>query len=121
MWIAQTGLRCGHQPHQLAKPLLMNGPSLREGELLVALRLGPQKGTNLVEHSTEMCRCAKVSKSARGSVALLDAPMVLLYSNASKDSGFWEVIVNEPNSLSLQLIFRSIPRPKNRGSFVGSL
>jgi hypothetical protein len=29
------------------------------------------------------------------------------YSNASKDSGFWDLIVNEPNIVSSQAIFRS--------------
>jgi hypothetical protein len=34
-------------------------------------------------------------------------PFSLAYSNASKDSGFWDLIVNEPNIVSSQAIFRS--------------
>jgi hypothetical protein len=45
--------------------------------------------------------------SAQSTGAAKELQTSPVYSNASKDSGFWDLIVNEPNIVSSQAIFRS--------------
>jgi hypothetical protein len=73
-----VGLRCRHQAHQVGEPLLMNGSSLREGERLIAVGLGAQKGSHLVEQAAEARSHGAMFEPAHGAIPLFDPAMILL-------------------------------------------
>jgi hypothetical protein len=64
--------------HQSGKSLLMGAPSLRQREALVAVRLRAEKRADFLEAATKAHGGGEGFESARGPVALFDAPMVLL-------------------------------------------
>jgi hypothetical protein len=71
-------LRCRHQAHQLGESLLMNGSALLKGEGLVAVGLGAEKGSHLVEQAAEARRRGAMSEPAHRPITLFDAAMILL-------------------------------------------
>ena len=56
----------------------MDRPALRERELLVMTRLGPQECTDLIEQATEAPGRIEAFEPTRGPVPPFDAPMILL-------------------------------------------
>ena len=69
---------CGHQhSHQLANPVLMDAPALREGKRLIMPRLRPQKGADFIEGAAKACGGVPVLEPAYGAIPLLDAAMIL--------------------------------------------
>jgi hypothetical protein len=73
-----VGLCCGHQAHQLGKSLLMSGSALLQGERLIAVRLGAEKRTHLVEQSAEACSRGVTLEPTHRPIPLFDAAMILL-------------------------------------------
>ena len=55
----------------------MDAAAFCEGEVLVVTRLRPEKGTDLVEDTTEACCGGEGSKPARRAIPLFNAPMIL--------------------------------------------
>jgi hypothetical protein len=53
------GLGCTHDSHQVRPSLEMDIPALRQGQGLVAVRLGAGKGADLVEEAAEACSRAE--------------------------------------------------------------
>jgi hypothetical protein len=74
----RSGLDGCHQPQQLGKPFLMDGPALRQCEGLVAVRLGTKKRPDLIKGATEACSRGNGFEPARGAIWLFDPSMVLL-------------------------------------------
>ena len=72
------GLCCCDHAHHVGKSLAMEVPVLRQREGLVAVRLGAEKRADVVEDAAEACSRSKRFAPSGGSVALFDAPMVLL-------------------------------------------
>ena len=57
----------------------MDVPAVRKRESLVAVRLGTEECSNLIKGTAERRSGGEAFESARGPVALFDAPMVLLH------------------------------------------
>jgi hypothetical protein len=72
------GVRGCYHPHQWGKLLPLDAAALCEREVLVATRLQSEKGPNLVEEVAEARGRSKGFEPTCRSVALLDAPMILL-------------------------------------------
>jgi hypothetical protein len=56
----EPGLRCRDHSHQLGKPVLMDGPTLRKRHGLVTVRLGTEKGSDLIKDEQKHAAVAKV-------------------------------------------------------------
>jgi hypothetical protein len=56
----------------------MDGSSLPEGKELIAVRLGTEKGSYLVEQATEAYSSGAVFEPAHRSIPLFDPAMILL-------------------------------------------
>jgi hypothetical protein len=78
-------LRRCYQLQQVGKPCLMNVPTLRHREGLVAVRLRAEKGADLIKDVTETCSHRKGFEPSGGSEALLHSPMVLLNGLITND------------------------------------
>jgi hypothetical protein len=77
-WIGRTWITLPRARHQLGEPVLMDGPALRKRHGLVTVRLGTEKGSDLIEDEAETRGSGEGFEPARMPVALLDTPMVLL-------------------------------------------
>jgi hypothetical protein len=73
-----VGLCCRHQAHQLGESLLMSRAALLQGEGLIAVRLGAEKRTHLVEQAAEARSRGAMFESAHRPIPLFDASMILL-------------------------------------------
>jgi hypothetical protein len=63
----------------------MDGPALRKRHGLVTVRLGTEKGSDLIEDEVETRGSGEGFEPARRPVALLDTPMVLLNGLITND------------------------------------
>jgi hypothetical protein len=73
-----VGLHCCNQAHQWGTPVLVDGSSLLEGEDLIALGMGPGKGSHLIEQATEAHSRGAVFEPAHRPIPLFDPAMILL-------------------------------------------
>jgi hypothetical protein len=73
-----VGLHCCSQAHRLGKPVLVDRSSLLEGEGLIAVELGTEKRTHLVEQTTKARSRGAMFESAHGLILLFDSSMILL-------------------------------------------
>ena len=99
-----VGLCCGHQAHQLGKSLLMSGSALLQGERLIAVRLGAEKRTHLVEQATEARSSGAVFEPAHRPISLFDSSMILL-----------QMVIQ----VAIRAMLYVIPEDKAYGAWIG--
>jgi hypothetical protein len=72
----EPGIGSCHHSHELAEPVPMDAPALRESKRLIVLRLRTQKGVDFVKDAAKPCCGMPSFEPARGPRSWLDANSV---------------------------------------------